>query len=306
MVRNIPSRPLFTKLYFGLGYNLGSWLPRPLRHSWGELYFASLRKKAGLDSIRLMICGGAPLPPEIAKNFDILGIKFLQGYGLTETSPVLSLNPETGNKYASIGIPIGGVELKVHQPDPKGIGEILARGEMVMAGYYKNPEETARVLKDGWLYTGDSGWKDKKGFFYIAGRLKNVIVTRAGKNVYPEEIERELVKSPYIAEALVLGREIPGGEDVFALIVPDYEYISQEAQLKGAAYDDRQVEELIKNQISGCCQTLADYKRVKGFEIRKTELEKTSTRKVRRFLFKSTAKKTEAKQASPEKREVQV
>ncbi len=306
LVRNIQSRPLLAKLYFGLGYNLGSWLPQSLRFGWGKFYFSSLRKKGGLNSLRLMISGGAPLPPVIAKNFDILGIKFLQGYGLTETSPVLSLNPEKRNKYSSIGIPIGGAELKIDQLGADGIGEIVVRGDMVMPGYYRNPEQTTRVLNEGWLRTGDSGWQDKEGYFYVSGRLKNVIVTRAGKNVYPEEIETELVKSPYIAEALVMGREIPGGEDVFALIVPNYDFINQEAELNGMVYDESRIEALIHNEISLCCRNLADYKRVKSFEIRKEELEKTSTRKVKRFMHQGKPAGIETQPHAPEKKEVKV
>jgi long-chain acyl-CoA synthetase len=306
LTRNLQSKSWLPKLYFGLGFNLGHWLPKPIRHPWGTFYFSALRKKAGLESVRLMICGGAPLPPEIPKNFDILGIKFLQGYGLTESSPVLSLNPEQGYKYASIGFPIAGVELKINEPDPDSIGEILAKGEMVMAGYYRNPEESARVLKEGWLYTGDSGWKDQNGLYYIAGRLKNVIVTRAGKNVYPEEIERELLKSPYIAEALVVGREIPGGEEVYAIIVPDYETFQQEARLKGKDYNDQSIEESIRTEISICCHNLAEYKRIKGFEIRKEELEKTSTRKTKRFLVKSPGVRTQPQAISQQKKEVKV
>jgi len=177
---------------------------------------------------------------------------------------------------------------------------------MVMAGYYRNPEETARVLKEGWLYTGDSGWKSKAGFFYVTGRLKNVIVTRAGKNVHPEEIEKELLKSPYIAEALVVGREIPGGEEVYAVIVPNYEFFQQEAQLQGKIYDDRSLEELIRTEISLCCQNLADYKRIKGFEIRKEELEKTSTRKIKRFLVKSPGVRAQPQAIPQQKKEVRV
>jgi len=306
LVRNIQSQSALGKLYFGLGFGLGSWLPKGMRYRWGTIYFSALRKKAGLDWIRLLICGGAPLPPEIAKNFDILGIKFLQGYGLTETAPVLTLNPKRGYKYASLGLPIGGAELKIHNPNSQGIGEILAKGEMIMAGYYRNPRATAIVLKEGWFHTGDSGWKDKKGFFYIAGRLKNVIVTRAGKNVYPEEIEKELVKSPYIAEALVIGRRIQGGEEVFAIIVPDYDYIGQVASTTKQEYDDQKIEELIKIEISSYCQNLADYKRIKGFQIHREELEKTSTRKIKRFLFSRPQVQPDQKEVGPRQKEVKV
>jgi long-chain acyl-CoA synthetase len=285
LARNVQSRPFLTRLYFSLGCNLGKWLPQTWRFGFGRIYFFFLRKGAGLNSLRLLISGGAALPPAIGENFDILGIKFLQGYGLTETSPVLSLNPEKGYRYDSIGLPLRDVEMRIENPDLQGIGEIVVRGEMVMSGYYRNPQETSKVLKEGWFYTGDSGWKDKGGFFYVAGRIKNVIVTRSGKNVYPEEVEMELVQSPYIAEALVLPREIAGGEEVFALIVPDYDYFTQSSEVAGRTYTESDIQEIIKAEISSGCNNLADYKRVKGFEIRREELEKTSTRKIKRFLF---------------------
>ena len=144
-----------------------------------------------------MIAGGAPMPPDVSKSFNLLGFRFIQGYGLTESSPILTLNPLDKYKEGSIGPAIIGAETKNYRKRRRGIGQIIAKGPMIMKGYFNNPEATAEVLKDGWLYTGDSGWVDEDGFYYIAGRVKNVIVTPAGKNVYPEEIEYELNKSPY-------------------------------------------------------------------------------------------------------------
>ncbi|MCI0530895.1 MAG: AMP-binding protein, partial [candidate division Zixibacteria bacterium] len=223
LTKGISGKSRLARLYFKFGYGTARILPKLARYGWGRGYFSGLRAKAGLGSLRLIVCGGAATPPDLAKNFDCLGIKYLQGYGLTETSPVLTVNPENGYRYSSIGKPLRGVELKIGEPGPHGIGEILAKGDMVMSGYYRNPAETAKVLKDGWLHTGDAGWRDEQGYFYISGRIKNVIVTPNGKNIYPEEIETELVKSPFIAEALVLGKHTSGGEEVHAVIVPDYE-----------------------------------------------------------------------------------
>ncbi len=147
---------------------------------------------------------------------------------MTESSPILTLNPLDNYKEGSIGLAIKGATLKIIEADNRGIGQIIAKGPMIMQGYFNNPEATKEVLKDGWLYTGDSGWVDEDGFYYIAGRLKNVIVTPAGKNVYPEEIEYELNKSPYILESLVIGRPMEGtrGEEIEAVVVPDYEYFN--------------------------------------------------------------------------------
>lgn len=282
--KNIQKKSFLTRTFFNLSFNFVKTFKKLSGINLGKYVFRSLRDKAGLSSLRILICGAAPLPTMIPECFDLLGIKFLQGYGLTETSPVLTLNPYDKPKYSSIGIPIPGAEIKIVEQDKDGVGEILAKGDMVMKGYYNNPEETEKILKDGWLYTGDSGWKDKKGYFYIVGRKKNVIVSSAGKNIYPEEIENQLIQSPCILEALVLGKKVGGAEEVEAVVVPNLEYIQQ---LQGDKIpDEENLRLLMKQEIEKCCEGIADYKRVKHFQIRKEEFEKTSTRKIKRFLFK--------------------
>jgi long-chain acyl-CoA synthetase len=283
--KNIQKKSLLTRASFKLSFSFVKTFEKLCGINLGKYIFKNLREKAGLSSLRILICGAAPLPPIIPECFDLLGIKFLQGYGLTETSPVLTLNPYVKPKYSSVGLPIPGAEIKIFEPDKDGVGEILAKGDMVMKGYYNNPEETDRVLKNGWLYTGDLGWKDKDGYFYIVGRRKNVIVSSAGKNIYPEEIENQLIQSPCILEALVLGKKVSGGEEVEAVIVPNLEYIQQ---LQGDKIpDEENLRLLMKQEIEKCCEGIADYKRVKHFQIRKEEFEKTSTRKIKRFLFRS-------------------
>jgi long-chain acyl-CoA synthetase len=283
--KNIQKKSAITRFSFKLCFNFVKIFKKLMGINLGKFIFKNLRNKAGLSSLRILICGAAPLPAIIPECFDLLGIKFLQGYGLTETSPVLTLNPFARPKYSSVGVPIPGAELKIFEPNKDGVGEVLAKGDMIMKGYYNNPEETDKVLKDGWFYTGDLGWKDRKGYFYIAGRKKNIIVTGAGKNIYPEEIENKLIQSPYILEALVLGKKLSSGrEEVEAMIVPDYEYLKQANQEQDL--DEERVKSLIKKEIDQCCEGMADYKRVKHFQIRKEEFEKTSTRKIKRFLFK--------------------
>ena len=184
-------------------------------------------------------------------------------------------------------MPIPGAELKIINPDSRGIGEILAKGPMVMTGYYNNMAATDEALEDGWLHTGDIGWVDNDGYFYITGRLKNVIITSGGKNVYPEEIEYELGKSPFILESLVVG--IPAaekrGEEIEAIIVPDYEYIDLLAEETGENFTPANIEDLVKKEVAERCSGLADYKKVKYVQVREEEFEKTSTRKIKRFLF---------------------
>lgn len=234
------------------------------------------------------------MPPDVARAFNLLGFTFIQGYGLTESSPVLTVNPVHRRKDASIGVPIPGAEMKIIDKDSRGIGQILARGPMIMEGYYRNPEATSQVLKDGWLYTGDSGWVDDQGYYYITGRLKNVIVTQAGKNVYPEEIEAELNKSPYILETLVVGKPVRGGrgEEIEAIIVPNFEYFDA-VTAPGDSVTQDDIKRTIKEEIKAQCRSLADFKRVKYIQIREEEFEKTSTRKIKRYLFTRRAEPLE-------------
>jgi long-chain acyl-CoA synthetase len=283
--KNIQKKSFLTRTSFKLCFNFVKIFKKSTGINLGRFIFKNLREKAGLSCIRMLISGAAPLPAMIPECFDLLGIKFLQGYGLTESSPVLTLNPYSKPKYSSVGKSIPGAELKIFEPDKNGVGEILAKGDMVMKGYYNNPQETDKILKNGWLCTGDLGWKDREGYYYIAGRKKNVIVSSAGKNIFPEEIENQLLQSPFILEALVLGRKVSEGvEEVEAIIVPNYEYIQQIS--KDQNWDEEKIRILIKAEIAKCCEGIADYKRVKHFQIRKEEFEKTSTRKIKRFLFK--------------------
>lgn len=299
LLRAIENKPARTRLMFNTGLGAVKFLKNTLGYNAGGFVFRSLREKAGLSSLRLLISGGAPLPPETGRGFELLGIKFLQGYGLTETSPVLTVNPPEKPKHDSIGVPIPGAELKIDDPDANGIGEILARGPMIMKGYYKNKEATREVMTgDGWFRTGDSGFVDNEGYYYIMGRKKNLIVTRAGKNIYPEEIEAVLIRSPYIAEVLVMGKSrlrqkavSSSGtdsqlvEEVEAVVVPDYEFIEQQAELLGKDYTEDELRRIIKEEISTLCLDIADYKRVKSFKIREDEFNKTSTKKIKRYLF---------------------
>ena len=282
ILRKIKTQPPHLKTILNLSMGVVK-VAEKFNKKIGHAVFRSLREKGGFGSIRFFISGAAALPPEVAQGFERLGMVILQGYGLTETSPVVSVNRFGSPKHDSVGPVISGVEVKVLNPDETGVGELMFRGDNVMLGYYNNTEATEEVLKDGWLYTGDSGWVDEDGHIHIAGRLKNVIVTKAGKNIYPEEIEGELILSPYIAEVLVFGavKASSGEEYVKAIVVPDYEYLEQENMDTDEAF----LTTLLDQEIRGRCANLADYKRVKEFELRKEEFPKTSTRKIKRFLL---------------------
>lgn len=243
--------------------------------------------KNGLGGrLRLFIVGGAPSDPRVLKGFSSLGLPVIEGYGLTETSPVLSFNPESAPKPGTVGRPIGGVEVRIDSPDAEGIGEIVARGPGIMQGYYNNPEATAQVIRDGWFHTGDLGFIDDEGYIHITGRAKNLIVNREGKNIYPEEVEGELMASPYFLEILVLGYEVPGetGERVGAIVVPNQEALDDYASERGPMSDE-DVRVLITNEVKDAAARIANYKRPRRIQIRTEEFEKTSTAKVKRYLY---------------------
>lgn len=234
--------------------------------------------------IRLVISGAAAIDPSVSKGFRDMGIFLLQGYGLTECSPIVTCNREKSFKDESIGLPLPGVEVRIDNPGEDGIGELVVRGDNVMLGYYENPEATNKVLKDGWFHTGDLGTVDKDGFFRITGREKNVIVTKNGKNIFPEEVESYLNKSPYILESLVWGAEDEDGETyVWAQIVPDMEIIQGEF---GPDISPEDIHKLISREVKAANRNMPLYKWVRKFELREKEFEKTTTRKIKRYLEK--------------------
>lgn len=252
----------------------------------GKKVFRSFRKKAGLESLRLMVSGGAPLPAEIARSFSMLGFNFVEGYGLTETSPVLTVNPAERAKSGSVGPPLDNVTIKIDNPNETGVGEVLVQGPMVTPGYQDNPEETAKLLDGGWLHTGDMGRLDDEGYLYIMGRKKSLIVSAAGKNIYPEEIESALVVSPLILEAMVYGKQVKGGrEEVAALVYPDFDALSAVLGKEADQISNDEIKAAIDPEIRAICGRMADFKRVKHITYLLEEMEKTSTKKIKRYKY---------------------
>lgn len=238
--------------------------------------------------LRLVISGAAALDLEVAKGFEAMGIKVLQGYGLTEASPIVAVNRDKSYRHDSVGLPLPGLDVEIINPDKEGFGEIIVKGDSVMLGYYNNDDATKAVLKDGWLYTGDLGRMDEKGFIYITGRKKNIIVTKTGKNIFPEEVEAYLNKSPYIKESLVSGRENDKNDEtiVVAQIVPDMDAIK--AKLKtDTDPSPEEVYKLIKAEIRAINKNMPVYKRVVDITIRENEFAKTSSKKIKRYLEKT-------------------
>lgn len=256
-------------------------LGRLLRAEFAPRVFRPLRAAAGIGTLRFCISGGAALKDETERTFFSIGLPVLQGYGLTEAAPVVSVTPLGRRRRGTVGPPLPGVEIRIHEPDKEGVGEILVRGPNVMAGYLDDPAATAGVLRDGWLHTGDLGTIGADGCIAVAGRKKSVIVTAGGKNVYPDEIEMRLGRSPFVRECVVLAvRDRRDNERVGAIVVPDYESI---AASRGRMTDE-EVRALVAAEVRAACAELPEYKRVREIRVRSEEFPKTSTRKVRRHL----------------------
>jgi long-chain acyl-CoA synthetase len=284
--RKIAERPPFTRALFKTIYGVSKFLKKAANVEAGKKLFHGMREKSGLSSIRLFVSGGAPLSPEVGEAFNTMGFKLIQGYGLTESAPILTLNPLEKYKNASIGVALPNAQLKILDPDNNGIGELIAKGPMIMKGYYKNDRATSETVIEGWLHTGDLARVDSDGYYYITGRKKNLIVTPGGKNVYPEEVEIALNNSPYILESLVRGRTLPsGGEEIEAIIVPDLDYFGLRAEEKGISLSEMHIEQTIKLEVAKQSEQLADYKRVKYVTLRDEDFEKTSTKKIKRYLY---------------------
>lgn len=246
--------------------------------------FKSVHEKFG-GKLRLLVTGAAGIDPNVLRGFEDLGIRMLQGYGLTECSPLVSGTPDfcnTFKKAGSVGPCVDSGELKIIDKDGDGIGEIIYKGPNVMLGYYQMPEKTAEVLKDGWFYTGDLGFLDEEGWLYITGRKKNVIVTKTGKNIYPEEVEYYINRNKYIQESLVHGTFDEESDDtlVSVQVRPDYDVIYQEF---GENFGEEEVHSLIRRAIAEINEILPIYKRVRSIAVRKDEFIKTTTKKIQRY-----------------------
>ncbi len=252
--------------------------------SFRRTVFSEIHEKFG-GSIRLFIAGGAAQDPLVAKGLREFGFRFVQGYGLTETAPILTLNRIEDFRDDSAGIPLPGVTLRIADPDHAGIGEIWCRGKNVMLGYYKNEEATRGVFEDGWFKTGDLGRIDDDGFLHIMGRMKNVIISKSGENVYPEELEDLLNRSPFVMESLVYGEDDPKqGEIIAAQVVVDAGAFIELAETRGKEITPDLMKSVIGEEIAVVNREVAPFKQIRKFYIRDREFEKTTTQKVKRFL----------------------
>jgi long-chain acyl-CoA synthetase len=250
----------------------------------GKVVFKSVHRSLG-EKFRFSACGGAKLDPRLMKDLEALGLTILEGYGLTETAPVVAFNPIEKRKPGSVGRPLPSAEIKIIDSGSRketGLmqeGEIVIKGPMVMKGYYRNPGATSQVLKDGWFRSGDLGYFDHDGYLFITGRIKEVIVLSSGKNIYPDEVEKQYLKIPLIKEICVMGVEANGMiESIQAIIVPDTEY-AKKNQISN-------LQEALKWEINDASSRLPSYMRLKGYTLYHDPLPRTPLGKLRRFMVK--------------------
>lgn len=249
--------------------------------------FRAIHKNFG-GRLRIMASGGASIDPEILRGLRDLGLLAIQGYGLTECSPIAAVNRDTYYRDSSAGLAMPNVLLDIYDVQDDGTGEIRLRGDNVMLGYYNMPELTEEVKRDGWFYTGDLGYLDADGFLHITGRKKNVIVTANGKNVFPEELETYLCRNPFVAEAVVVGvmNEKKKDLDVVALIYPSRAHFEE---IYGKTYTDEQVNAELTRAVDAVNATVQSYKRMVRFVVVAEEFPKNTSRKIKRMGLEKLA-----------------
>lgn len=234
-------------------------------------------------NMRIIVSAAAPIDKKIGKWVQDIGIEFLQGYGLTETAPIAALTPECDPRVGSVGLPVNCAQIKIHNPNENGEGEIWIKSQTLMLGYYEDEEATKEVVHDGWFNSGDIGYQDKDGYVYVTGRSKNVIVTQNGKNIYPEEIELLLSKVPEIQECMVYGKEVEGEKELIisAKVIPNMEEIER---LHGKDLSEEEIHKIIWNKIKDVNKSLTSYKAIKNLELKHDEFAKTTTMKIKRYV----------------------
>lgn len=250
----------------------------------GRKIFKSVIDEMG-GKLRIVITGAAAISPQIYRDFEDMGLTILQGYGMTECTPLISGTPQKAEreryrKAGSVGATVSTGETKVINKDESGIGEILYRGPNVMKGYYNMPEATAEVIdEEGWLHTGDLGFIDPQGWIYLTGRVKNVIVTATGENVYPEEIEEFVNQNEFIEDSMVFPHKTTEGENVGIQILPAMEPLSEKF---GYEPNEEELNTFFKDLINELNQDLSVYKRIRDVFVRKEDFIRTTTKKIKR------------------------
>ena len=276
IVERINQRPMPVRLVTHLLLAFSGAVRRHVRMNLGPVLFATVHRQFG-PSVRFLVSGGARLDPEVAQFLFSIGFTLLEGYGLTETSPVVTFTPSAKQKIGSVGVPIPGVEVRIVNADATGIGEVTVNGPNVMQGYDADLQATADAIHDGCFYTGDLGYLDQDGYLFLTGRAKELIVTAGGKNIVPEELEARYHRSPAIDEICIVGtaRAGEGGEGLHAVVLPNFDYI------KSLQVVD--IRQLLKDELTRIGLPLPSYKRISGLTIVATPLPRTRLEKIQRY-----------------------
>jgi long-chain acyl-CoA synthetase len=288
IMKGIKAKGPLVSALMGFLMSVSGFIKKAFKVNPGKKMFGSVLDKASLRTIRICISGGGPLAPSVFRKYNQLGIDFVQGYGLTETSPILTLNPVEAYEETSVGKLIPQAQMKILDPDADGRGEIAVKGPMVMQGYYKNKAATDEVFTaDGWFKTGDVGYLDANNYVYLTGRAKNMIVTEGGKNVYPEEIENRFQLYTEVEQIMIKGHELDKEqkiEGIEALIFPSKDWFDQDAAKTGKAWDKASTETHLRKVVDQVNATMMPYSRIDKITILSEPLEMTTTKKVKRFV----------------------
>ncbi|MBS1792451.1 MAG: AMP-binding protein [Acidobacteria bacterium] len=283
----VAEKPKAVRTLFKTMLAVNGFARKTLKLNLGHSFFGRIHQGFG-GSLRFAVTAGSRFDEAVAEDFDRLGFTIIQGYGLTETSGAATATYENDNRVGSVGKPFFNAEVKIDEPDSMGVGEVLIRGEMVFAGYYKNPAATAEVFTDdGWFRSGDLGKFDRDGHLYIVGRKKDVIVLPNGKNVHPEDLEVHYLKTPLVEELAILGVEDKsvgkaGAEKLVAVVVPDFNYLKQ-AKIANS-------QTAIRFELDNLGRELPEYQRVREYIVRAEPLPRTATRKIKRFELQKEIK----------------
>lgn len=277
----------FAVMKLKVGMFISTFLYNFLKLDIRRKIFSEVHKSIG-GNVRLILTGAAAIDPNVSKWFRQIGISVLQGYGLTECAPLVTGNRDKAFADGSAGLPIPGVEVKIDKPNKSGIGEIIVKGDNVMLGYFMDEEITQNSIRDGWFYTGDMGCIDKKGFLYITGRSKNVIVTKNGKKIFPEEVESYINKNPFVKESLVWGKydRSTGETLVSAQVFPNFDAIKE--KFKNLNLTKEELTKIISKVIKSVNRDMPLYKHIRHFSISESEFVKTTTNKIKRHAVKLT------------------
>lgn len=285
-----------TKIYYAVGNGIGSFFDILLGKNIGRkirrIIFTPIHKAFG-GRLDLFISGGAAVKPEVSKFLQSLGFRVLQGYGISECSPFLAANRDYYFKNDAAGMPLPEHDFEIFEKDEEGIGEIAVKGDSVMLGYYNDPEATDKTFSNGYFLTGDYGFIDKDGFIYIKGRKKNVIVTRNGKNIYPEDIEVLYENSQIISEIVVdeMVEQKTHNETIIAYIYPNFENLEKVLNKQKGSIQLNEIIPLIREEIKQNNQKISAFKRIHYFSIYENEFEKTTTKKIKRQTIDKTKEK---------------